>query len=80
MYDGQPEWQPIGAHVQETADAETDQRDGEDLARSGQTPIAIVRHEGEDGEGKVYRPGHDEGGLPLRRGDRVVYINTRKDT
>lgn len=55
------------------------EKDGDDLARSGQTPIAIVRHEEGHGDGKVYRPGHDEGGLPLKAGDRVVFINTRKE-
>ncbi|MDQ2621983.1 MAG: NAD-binding protein, partial [Actinomycetota bacterium] len=55
--------------------------DGDALARKGQTPIAIVRREGEDDdEGRVYRPGHDEGGLPLKKGDRIVFINTRKDS
>lgn len=54
------------------------EEDGDDLARSGQTPIAIVRSdEGNEG-GRVYRPGHDEGGLPLRKGDRIVFINTKK--
>lgn len=56
------------------------EEDGDALARKGQTPIAIVRREGEDDEGRVYRPGHDEGGLPLRKGDRIVFINTRKDS
>lgn len=56
------------------------EKDGDDLARTGQTPIAIVRRENEGDEGRVYRPGHDEGGLPLQAGDRIVFINTRKDT
>lgn len=57
------------------------EEDGDALARKGQTPIAIVRREGsDDDEGRVYRPGHDEGGLPLRKGDRIVFINTRKDS
>lgn len=57
------------------------EEDGDALARKGQTPIAIVRREGpEDDEGRVYRPGHDEGGLPLQKGDRIVFINTRDDS
>ena len=53
--------------------------DGDDLARAGQTPIAIVRGGTDSDDGRVYRPGHDEGGLPLKAGDRVVFINTRRD-
>lgn len=56
------------------------EEDGDALARKGQTPIAIVRHTGNGDESRVYRPGHDEGGLPLQRGDRIVFINTRKDS
>ena len=56
------------------------EKDGDDLARTGQTPIAIVRRREGDDEGRVYRPGHDEGSLPLCKGDRVVFINTRKDS
>jgi voltage-gated potassium channel len=56
------------------------EKDGDDLARAGQTPIAIVRREGKNEEGRVYRPGHDEGSLPLCKGDRVVFINTREDS
>jgi len=54
------------------------EHDGEEIARAGQTPIAVIRHQEGDHEGTVLRPGFDEGATPLRRGDRVVFIATRK--
>lgn len=51
---------------------------GEDIARPGTTPIAVIRYDGSDG-GRILRPGFDEEATPLRKGDRVVFIATRKD-
>ena len=47
-------------------------RPGEPLAREGETPIAIARGN------KIIRPA-DEGAIPLRAGDRVIFIQTQED-
>lgn len=51
--------------------------DGEDIARPGQTPIAVIRYL-PNGDARALRPGFDESATPLRSGDRVVFIATRK--
>ncbi len=55
------------------------ERDGEDIAKRGQTPIAVIRYRNGNQEGRVLRPGFDEDVTPLRKGDRIVFIATRKD-
>lgn len=54
------------------------EKDGEDIARPGQTPIAVIRHDENNGGPRALRPGFDESATPLRSGDRVVFIATRK--
>lgn len=53
--------------------------DGEDIARPGTTPIAVIRYEAGSDNGRILRPGFDEDCKPLHKGDRVVFIATRKD-
>lgn len=53
--------------------------DNEDIKQPGQTPIAVVRNHTEGMAPRILRPMFDQETLPLKRGDRVVYITTRKD-